>query len=90
MRRQAKRMQERAAIEEELKTYQSAYYAHKYWQIKDATQVYIGQLQTHSAERARIETELSSYRKNLDSNSEHNRQEVEEYQRIQAEIKKLD
>ena len=89
LRRQAKRMQERTAIEEELKTYQSTFYAHKYWQIKSAIGLYVGQLEVFSSERARIETELSSYRKNLDTNSENSRHEVEEYQRIQTEIKKL-
>ena len=89
LRRQAKKMEERAVIEQELKTYQTENFSHKYWQIEAALYGLNSRLDELMAQRRELETEIEKQRRTVESSEENNRAEVEGYQSVQKEIKKL-
>lgn len=89
LRRQAKRMEERAVIEEELKIYQSEFYSTKFWSLEDSLKEIDAKLEVFSSERAKLEKEIEDHRKGLDKAESSSRDEVQAYQQVQGEIKKL-
>ncbi len=89
LRRQAKKMEERAAIEEDLKTYQTEFFGGRYWQLHDQLQDVLQKLDIVLRGRAKLESEIEVHRKNLEKNEGSNKAEVQAYQQIQAEIKKM-
>jgi|SRR5579872_796235 len=89
LRRQAKRMEERAVIEQELRTYQTENFSGKYWQIEEALYGLNLKLDVLIDQRRELETEIEKQRKNLEKGEASNRAEVQEYQEIQIQIKKL-
>lgn len=89
LRRQAKRMEERATIEQELKVYQSEFYSGKYWQIQDALAGLVAKISLLSESRKALEHEIDGHRRNLEKSEGDNKSEVQAYQQVQAEIKKF-
>lgn len=89
LRRQAKRMEERAVIEQELKTYQTDFFSQKYWEIETGLYSLNSKLDILTEQRRELEAEIEKQRKALEKGEESNRTEVQEYQNIQKEIKKL-
>ena len=89
LRRQAKRMQERAVIEQELKTYQAQFYAGKYWHVQDALIDLDAKILVLSEQNKELERQIEQHRAVLDKSEQNNRSEVSEYHQIQTEIKKL-
>jgi chromosome segregation protein len=89
LRRQAKRMQERADIERELKIYQTENFSHKYWQVEDALQALNSKLEILESKRRELEQQIEKQRKNLEKGESDNRADVESYQLIQKDLKKF-
>jgi chromosome segregation protein len=89
LRRQAKRMEERAVIEQELKGYQLQFYSEKFWNQEEALKKLEEQLGVLTAKRNSLEAEIDDLRKQLDQSEGDNRTEVDSYQQVQNEIKKL-
>ena len=89
LRRQAKRMQERAVIEQELRQYQAHFYSQKYFQLKSSIAVFDARLSVLADERQTLESQIDTTREKLDASALGNRAEIEEYQKVQNEIKKL-
>ncbi len=89
LRRQAKRMEERAVIEQELKNYQSEFYSEKYWTIQNALRHLISKIEVLQKQRLQLEAEMLAHRKNLDKSEGDNKAEINAYQEVQAQIKKL-
>ena len=89
LRRQAKKMQEREAVEVELRSLQSANFSGKYWQFEEALYALNSKLDVLVAVRRELEAQVEQQRKTLEKGEASNRAEVEGYQNIQKEIKKL-
>ncbi len=89
LRRQAKRMEERATIENELKIYQGEFYSGKYWQLQDSLNELLSRISVVVNQREALTVEIDQHRKNLDRSEGDNKAEVQAYQDVQSEIKKL-
>lgn len=89
LRRQAKRMEERAGMEQELHSYQFQVFAGRYWQVQDALQHLAGQLTGLQENRVGLEKEIRAYREKIDRNESAGQAELTEYQAVQEQIKKL-
>ena len=89
LRRQAKRMQERSTIEAELRSYQREFYAERYWGLRDHLSQFEEQLARVGAGRAELVQAREQERGHLDKSEGDNRQEVQEYQRIQQDVRQL-
>jgi len=89
LRRQAKRMEERATIEQELKVYQNEFYSLKYWQLQGSLNELLSRINIVVAQREALTVEIEQHRKNLDQSEGDNKAEVQAYQNVQNEIKKL-
>lgn len=89
LRRQAKKMEERASLEEELKVFQKEFYAHKYWLLEDALLNIKSRLEVIYSERQKLETEIEGNRSAIDKSESENKNEIQAYQQVQSEIKRL-
>ena len=89
LRRQAKKMQERSAIEQELKTYQEQFYSGKIWRIKDLLSELEGKLNVLSLEREKLQGEMEAGRRAIEKSESENQNETAQYAQVQSEIKKL-
>jgi chromosome segregation protein len=89
LRRQAKRMEEREAIERDLKLVQSEFYAGTYVQLHQLVEVATGTIEAYSIERQKIDNEITEIRAALDASEHGNRDEIIQYQQIQQEIRSM-
>ncbi|MDB4939787.1 MAG: hypothetical protein JWO40_212 [Candidatus Doudnabacteria bacterium] len=89
LRRQAKKMEERATYEQELKIYQTEFYSNKFLQLQAVLDGLIGKIEIIVQQKNVLESEIEHHRKNLDRTEGDNKTEVQAYQSVQAEIKKL-
>lgn len=58
LRRQAKKMEERSAIEQELKIYQREYFGKTHWSLKEILDKYLGELRILEEQKTKIEHEV--------------------------------
>ncbi len=89
LRRQAKRMEERAGMEKELHSYQLQMFSGRYWDIEGALHNLSGELSLLQQQRSKMEKEMQDYREQIDRNESAGQAELAEYHAIQEQIKKL-
>ncbi|MBU6447635.1 AAA family ATPase [Patescibacteria group bacterium] len=89
LRRQAKRMEERAGMEQELRSYQFQMFGWRYWQVEEALQKLSGQISGLQEQRTALEKQIQSYRSEIDKSETASQAELAEYQEIQEQLKKL-
>jgi chromosome segregation protein len=89
LRRQAKRMEERSTIEQELKIYQTEFYSNRYWALQTSINELVSKLDVLAEQKKSLEKEIEHHRNNLDRSEGDNKAEVDAYQSVQNEIKKL-
>lgn len=89
LRRQAKRMEERAVIEQELKGFQLEYYSDRYWQLEEALVSLQQTVESFGSMRGSLEAEIERYRLQLDKGEGDSGSELQAYQGLQDELKKL-
>lgn len=89
LRRQAKKMEERELLENELKIYQKELYLSRYSKVKELLDAFIFKISEVSGEIKALESEMHKHRANLEKTETQNRTEVNEYKSIQQEIKRL-
>jgi chromosome segregation protein len=89
LRRQAKKMEERTTLEQELKIYQTEFYSNRFWQFQESINDLGGKIAILDGQKKSLETEIEHHRHNLDRSEGDNKVEIQAYQNVQAEIKKL-
>lgn len=89
LRRQAKKMEERATFEQELRIYQTEFYSNKFWNIQDGLNELISKIDIISEHKKSLGAEIEHHRKNLDHTEDNNKSEVQAYQNVQSEIKRM-
>ena len=60
LRRQAKRLEERAVVEQELKIYQREYFGKVYWSLKEVIDKFVNELAIYEGRKNKIEGDLKS------------------------------
>ncbi len=89
LRRQAKKMEERATIEQELKAYQTDFFGNKYWQVQEGILDLEQKIGVLDAQKKELQKEIDQHRHNLEKSEGDNKGEVQAYQQIQNDIKKM-
>ena len=89
LRRQAKRMEERGAIEQELKIYQREYFGKTYWSLKEVLDKYLGELKILEDHKAKQEGELKTETTLAESKETEKNGMFGKFREIQDELSRL-
>ena len=89
LRRQAKRMEARVEIEQELKIYQREFFGNTYSALFSAVNNYSGQLQQLNAQKEILEQKLHGFRQQAEGYEAQSGQRSENFKKIQEELQKL-
>ncbi|GAC1412937.1 MAG: hypothetical protein NVSMB66_3560 [Candidatus Doudnabacteria bacterium] len=89
LRRQAKKMEERATLEQELKIYQTEFYSNKFWHVQDGLKELKSKIDIIEEHKHSLAAEIEHHRKTLDRSEGDNKSEVQAYQLVQNDIKKM-
>lgn len=89
LRRQAKKMEARAEIEQELRVYQREYFGNMYWQLKIQLDVFTSQLDEILKHRKELEVAIFSQRSSVEFSENNNREEEERFRAIQEQVNRL-
>lgn len=88
LRRQAKKMEARTELEQELKNYQRQFFGSIYWNLKTSLNTISGQLAQSSEQRQKLEAESAEEREKVESLEAADNDNAA-YQKIQDELKKF-
>jgi chromosome segregation protein len=89
LRRQAKRMEAREVIEQELKGYQKEFLGSHYWQLKTQSETLSKQLAHLQQEREQIETGMQGHLTKIEQHEKSNAAQLEKFQTEQVELNGL-
>lgn len=89
LRRQAKRMEERVSIEQELKIYQREYFGKTYWAIRETLDKFLGQLGVLENQKKRIEDEWQVLERKAEGEETSKSGVFGKFKQIQEELFKL-
>lgn len=89
LRRQAKRMEAREAIEVDLKAYQKEHFGSLWWSLKEAVDGLNSQLGNFTNERAQVEAVMSAHLQKIEQHEKENEQALSEYKHVQEKLQKL-
>ncbi len=89
LRRQAKRMEARAEIEQELKGYQKDFFGRNYWSLKTSIDTYVARLKELGMQRFGMEQKMFSLRQQAESIEQQNSEHASEYREIQSKMAAL-
>lgn len=89
LRRQAKKMEERGMIEQELKIYQREYFGKTYWNLKEILNKFLEDLTKLEEQKSRIEIELSDLQTKAESQELSNSGVFGRFKEIQGKLQKL-
>ena len=89
LRRQAKRMEERSNIEQELKIYQREFFGKTYWGLKEILDKFIGQLTILEGQKKRIEYEAAILQEKAEKEETDKNGIFSQFKEIQKELSKL-
>jgi chromosome segregation protein len=89
LRRQAKRMEARETIEQELKTYQKEFLGGKYWQLKDQQGKIVVQLQDFRSQREQAESGMQAHLQKIEQHEKDNADQLAGFQEQQRVIQGL-
>lgn len=89
LRRQAKRMEAREAIEVDLKAYLKEHLGSTWWTLKGSIDDLNKQLEAFSGERAQVEATMSAHLQKIEQHEKDNEQALSEYKHVQEKLQKL-
>ncbi len=89
LRRQAKKMEARTEIEQELKLLQREYFGKTFWLLKEQIDFYEAQISNLSAERTRSENQQKTLRLEAEELEKGNHGQLEKYRGIQQHLEHL-
>jgi len=89
LRRQAKRMEERSAVEQELKIYQREYFGKTYWNLKEVHDKFLKELGVLETQKTKIDSELSKLKSAAESQETSKNGMFGKFRQIQEELSKL-
>lgn len=88
LRRQAKRMEAREAIETDLKVFQKEYLGSQWWKFHVAIDELTRQLNGLLQDRSQVETVMSAHLKKIEQHEKDNEQALSEYRVTQQQLQK--
>ncbi|QQS22845.1 AAA family ATPase [bacterium] len=86
LRRQAKRMEARAEIETELKTYLEEHLGTQWWALNDQIDGLNSKLQELGGQRAKVEQQMSGHLAKIEEHEKDNEQALSDYKKLQERI----
>ena len=89
LRRQAKRLEERAVVEQELKIYQREYFGKVYWSLKEVIDKFVNELAIYEGRKNKIEGDLKSLQIKAEKEETGKNGIFGQFKEIQAELGKL-
>lgn len=89
LRRQAKKMEARVELEQELKLHQKQYFGYTYWNLKTAVDDMSSRLSYIAAERGRMEAVIMTEREKARHLENSSQSETSKYRDVQENIKNL-
>lgn len=89
LRRQAKKLEARAEIEQELKIYQREFFGKTYWSLKTTIDGYLQKLNVLHGQREKLEASLADQRKQVESLEGNGSQTNGKFKEIQEQLAKL-
>jgi chromosome segregation protein len=89
LRRQAKRMEAREAIEVDLKAFQKEHLGGQWWAIKQSIDQLNEQLEQLSKERAQVQAAMSAHLKKIEEHEKDNEQALTEFKKVQEQLQQL-
>lgn len=89
LRRQAKRMEARAEIETELKTYLQEHLGTQWWGLSDQIGSLNVKLQDLTAQRAKVEQQMSGHLAKIEEHEKDNEQALADYKKLQEQIQAI-
>ena len=89
LRRQAKRMEERSALEQELKIYQREFFGKTYWGLKEVLDKFISQITALESQKKRIEHEALILQEKAENEETGKNGIFGQFKEIQKELGKL-
>lgn len=89
LRRQAKRMEAREAIEIDLRAYQKEFLGSLWWTYKEAIDQLSKQVEGFLGERAQVEATMSAHLQKIEQHEKENEQALSEYKHVQEKLQKL-
>src|SRR6201999_3181463 len=89
LRRQAKKMEARAEIEQELKIYQREHFGKSFWALKIVVDSLIKQLEQIGGEKKAQEEKMLAFRQQAESLEEGTKEYGAQFEEVQAELNKL-
>jgi chromosome segregation protein len=89
LRRQAKRMEAREVIEQELKGYQKEYLGSNYWRLTTASGSLFTQAEEMHARRSALEQSAQAHLEKIERHEKDNAEQLSGFQRLQAELQTL-
>ncbi len=89
LRRQAKRMEAREAIEVDLKAFQKEFLGGQWWTLKISIDDLNKQLEQLSGERAQVEAAMAAHLKKIEQHEKENEQALTEFKKVQEQLQQL-
>jgi chromosome segregation protein len=86
LRRQAKKLEARAEIEQELKIYQREFFSNSYWTLKQSLDVFLNQLQTIIGQKQVLETQATVLRKQAENLESGDHERNSKFTSVQEEL----
>lgn len=89
LRRQAKRMEAREAIEVDLKAYQKEYLGSQWWTLKQSVDGLNNELNSLHQSRAQVEGVMAAHLTKIEQHEKDNEQALTEYRSVQEKLQQL-
>ena len=89
LRRQAKKMEARSEIEQELKIYQREFFSQTYWQLHGVLAGIISQLEAVDAEKRQLSAQAEALRSEVETLEAGGQNNNEQFKTVQAELNSL-
>ena len=89
LRRQAKRMEAREAIEVDLKAYQKEHLGSQWWRFKTTIDTLDKELNSFAQQRAQVEAVMEAHLQKIEQHETENSQALNEYKTVQEKLQSL-
>nr|MDQ3018926.1 AAA family ATPase [bacterium] len=89
LRRQAKRMEAREAVEVDLKSFQKEYLGSLWWQFKKAIDQLSSEVNSLQHGRAQVEAVMSAHLSKIEQHEKENEQALSDYRHVQEKLQQL-
>lgn len=86
LRRQAKRMEAREALEVDLKAFQREYFGSQWWQFAHSIRSLNQELDTYQNQKQQIEATMNAHLSKIEQHEKDNEQQLSQYKRVQEQL----